>query len=202
VVNRRVQYTSDLQGEEAKIYKKMEILNSNMGLLSNLEVLDLLREKHQGYPTHDQCLDFIYEAKVKSGMIRAEDEEKPVDAGTNLLGKATTEKEDYLPTMMKNADETTIDDAIREEGWSTLQDLKRMEDFIFVRDKTIAYLENTAAANQSAEIIKNFFSLLGQQLPEVKITSAELLQLVNLRPASCVEIHKIIEECEERISEV
>lgn len=36
---------------------------------------------------------------------------------------------------------------------------------------------------------------------DVRLTTCELLQLVNLRPSSLVEIHRSIEECEERLSE-
>ena len=36
---------------------------------------------------------------------------------------------------------------------------------------------------------------------DVRLTTCELLQLVNLRPCSLVEIHRSIEECEERLSE-
>lgn len=34
-----------------------------------------------------------------------------------------------------------------------------------------------------------------------ELTKAELLQVMNLRPASLVEIHLIVEDCEDRLDE-
>ena len=36
---------------------------------------------------------------------------------------------------------------------------------------------------------------------ETRLTVCELIQLINLRPVTLVEIHRAIEECEERLTE-
>lgn len=59
------------------------------------------------------------------------------------------------------------------------------------------YLENSACAKQSPEIIAN----LMKALKPFKLTKAESIQLLNLRPKTAVEIQLIVEESEERLTE-
>jgi hypothetical protein len=92
------------------------------------------------------------------------------------------------------------------------RDLKPLEGTCWVRSKVLAYLANTPAATQNSEAVATFLSesksLLAERAKEnrvkeedTRLTVCELIQLVNLRPASLVEIHRAIEECEERLSE-
>lgn len=59
------------------------------------------------------------------------------------------------------------------------------------------YLENSACAKQSPEIIATFM----KAVEPFKLTKAEILQLLNLRPRTAVEIQLIVEESEERLTE-
>ncbi|ELT88775.1 hypothetical protein CAPTEDRAFT_229172 [Capitella teleta] len=63
---------------------------------------------------------------------------------------------------------------------------------------TLKYLEKTpCAAVQSPEKLADFM----QAVDGFNLTKAEKLQLLNLRPATAVEIQLLIEESEERLSE-
>ncbi|XP_045157076.1 DNA-directed RNA polymerase III subunit RPC9-like [Mercenaria mercenaria] len=59
------------------------------------------------------------------------------------------------------------------------------------------YLENSACSKQSPELLANFIKALDR----FKLTKAEKMQLLNLRPKTAVEIQLIVEESEERLTE-
>ncbi|CAJ0959240.1 unnamed protein product, partial [Mesorhabditis belari] len=61
--------------------------------------------------------------------------------------------------------------------------------------ETETYLKDTPASAQEDEhVIK-----LSQELQQYKLTMAETVQILNLRPSSGVEVQLVVEECEERI---
>lgn len=62
---------------------------------------------------------------------------------------------------------------------------------------TLKYLEKTSCRNQSPEVIHAFL----EAIKEFKLTKAEKLQLINLRPTTPVEMQLIIEDSEERLTE-
>ncbi|KAJ2804648.1 hypothetical protein H4R20_002426, partial [Coemansia guatemalensis] len=62
--------------------------------------------------------------------------------------------------------------------------------------EALEYLNNTPCSSQSAEQV----TALKQQLDSLELTKAEVMQIINHRPKSLVELHLIIEECDERFS--
>ena len=58
--------------------------------------------------------------------------------------------------------------------------------------------EQTAASTVGREGAEEFLRELNARFTLVKV---EQLQLLNLRPRSPVEVHMIVEDCEERLSE-
>merc|ERR1712078_90781 len=62
---------------------------------------------------------------------------------------------------------------------------------------TMAHLQ-TAASTVGREGAEEFLRELNARFSLVKV---EQLQLLNLRPQSAVEVHRIVEDCEERLSE-
>lgn len=66
---------------------------------------------------------------------------------------------------------------------------------VFEADK---YLKSTPAASQNEEVVKKLMTELSGMF---KLTAPEILQIVNLRPKSNVELSMIIEEAEERYSD-
>ncbi|XP_076066695.1 RNA polymerase III subunit I isoform X1 [Oratosquilla oratoria] len=62
---------------------------------------------------------------------------------------------------------------------------------------TLKYLEKTACRSQNPEVIHAFLNAL----KDYKLTKAEKLQLLNLRPTTPVHMQLIIEDSEERLSE-
>jgi hypothetical protein len=65
--------------------------------------------------------------------------------------------------------------------------------------ESLRFLEKTACVNQTPEIISNFLKKL-EQRQDFKLTKFEKLQLINLRPASAVELQVVIEDSEERFT--
>lgn len=61
--------------------------------------------------------------------------------------------------------------------------------------ETTRYLKDTPCSSQSPEAIKN----LMEAVEPLKLTKAEKLQLLNLRPCSLVELQLIVEELDERL---
>jgi len=74
---------------------------------------------------------------------------------------------------------------------------KKEKNVATITYSTLKYLEKTPCGEQSTEAISKFMLAL----KPFRLTRAEKLQLLNLRPSSAVEIQLIIEESEERLSE-
>lgn len=62
--------------------------------------------------------------------------------------------------------------------------------------KVYDYLSQTPAGTQTRDALHKFI----KQIDKFKLTKAECLQVVNMRPSSAVEIHLIVEDCEERMA--
>ncbi|KAL2630672.1 hypothetical protein R1flu_015358 [Riccia fluitans] len=65
-----------------------------------------------------------------------------------------------------------------------------------VEYKVYEYLIETPAGTQTREAIQEFV----KEAKTFKLMEAERLQSVNLRPATAVEVHLIVEDCDERLS--
>ncbi|MFH4982279.1 hypothetical protein AB6A40_008988 [Gnathostoma spinigerum] len=63
--------------------------------------------------------------------------------------------------------------------------------------ETSTYLKSTTAPVQSFEDIAKVIKALAPY----KLTAAEILQFINMRPVTAIEIQLIVEECEERLTE-
>ncbi|KAJ2709232.1 hypothetical protein H4R19_004360 [Coemansia spiralis] len=72
--------------------------------------------------------------------------------------------------------------------------LKCPENVTTLAFEALEFLNGTPCSSQSADQI----AALKSQLAGLELTKAELLQIANLRPKSLVELHLIIEECDER----
>ncbi|KAK6047453.1 RNA polymerase III subunit C17 [Cooperia oncophora] len=61
--------------------------------------------------------------------------------------------------------------------------------------QTTKYLKATPAADQSVEAIEKLI----RDVAPFKLTAAETMQLINLRPSTTTEVQLLIEESEERL---
>ncbi|KAL3697039.1 hypothetical protein R1sor_011115 [Riccia sorocarpa] len=62
--------------------------------------------------------------------------------------------------------------------------------------KVYEYLVETPAGTQTKEVLQEFV----KEVKSFKLMEAERLQSVNLRPSTAVEVHLIVEDCDERLS--
>lgn len=62
--------------------------------------------------------------------------------------------------------------------------------------KVFDYLVQFAACSQTPESVQEFLL----KVEKFSLTKAERLQVLNLRPSTAVEVHLIVEDCEERMS--
>jgi len=71
--------------------------------------------------------------------------------------------------------------------------------------ETLNYLKKTSAPKQNLEMISEFAARIksdpSQQDEKKKLTNAEIVQFINLRPTQAVEVSLIVEDIEERIDE-
>lgn len=64
-----------------------------------------------------------------------------------------------------------------------------------IAEQVLTYLESTACGAQTRESIGAFLAAAER----FDLTRTELFSLVNLQPASVVDVHLLVEECEERL---
>ena len=103
----------------------------------------------------------------------------------------------------------------RPSAYAIHRDLIPLAQTVYVQQKVIDYLRTQPAHEQTAEQIKGFTEAIviwqqqqqqqshsaSSQHPPAALTSAEILTLINQRPVTVVELHRIIDECEERLNE-
>jgi hypothetical protein len=70
----------------------------------------------------------------------------------------------------------------------------------WLQDKTLGYLVSTPANYLTQASIEKFVSELKAN-KKIELTQAEVLQIINLRPSTAVEVHAIIDECAERLTD-
>ncbi|WOH11333.1 hypothetical protein DCAR_0830816 [Daucus carota subsp. sativus] len=63
--------------------------------------------------------------------------------------------------------------------------------------KVFDYLEQSVACNQTKESITDFIS----RSEKFKLAKAEIINVINIRPSSVVEIDSIVEDCDGRFGE-
>ena len=91
----------------------------------------------------------------------------------------------------------------RSEAWQRYLLQQPLSQTIWLQSQVQHYLTQQPAATQTATSINSTLLSLRRYLSQHRLylTNIELLQLINLCPVTLVEIHRIIEECEERFSE-
>ena len=66
-----------------------------------------------------------------------------------------------------------------------------------IAEQILTHLEGSCCSSQTREGIQAFAAAV----QKFKLTQAEVISLINAQPGSRVEIHLIVEECEERLGE-
>jgi DNA-directed RNA polymerase subunit F len=73
--------------------------------------------------------------------------------------------------------------------------VRSSQDVEEVSEQSLSYLNKVIRANQTRESISRFVDAVAP----FKLTRAEELMLINTRPRSLVEIHLIVDQCDERL---
>ena len=123
----------------------MKVLTARDGVITNSEVLDLLKEQHAKRLQEEQAMP--------------------------------------LPGARRGAPAAS--------AWQLRQNA------VLISEQVIKYLSDSDAVLQSRESIASFMTAMER----FQLTRAELLSIVNTLPRSNVEVHMLVEECEERLSE-
>ncbi|VDK18567.1 unnamed protein product [Anisakis simplex] len=103
---------------------------------------------------------------------------------------------DAQQTVLTNAETFQLINERRRQQ-STVPKDQRVKALGTVIYETSSYLQTSPAAAQKTEDIENAI----RALAPFKLTAAETLQVINLRPSTIIEIQLIVEECEERLTE-
>jgi len=64
----------------------------------------------------------------------------------------------------------------------------------------LSYLEKTPSSLQSSEVISEFLAKCEERKNEFNLTQPEIIQVVNLRPATAPELQVLIQDSEERFT--
>ncbi|KAL3649010.1 hypothetical protein CASFOL_005413 [Castilleja foliolosa] len=87
-------------------------------------------------------------------------------------------------------------DLLRSRG--AAKDSSRVMAFVSPSEyKVFDYLEETPACNQTRDIVNKFVD----ECKKFDLAKAEILNVINIRPSSAVEVYTIVEECESRLEE-
>ncbi|KAJ2740752.1 hypothetical protein H4S06_006033 [Coemansia sp. BCRC 34490] len=84
----------------------------------------------------------------------------------------------------------------RHKAAKMAEDIKYPENVTTLQFEALQYLNDSPCVTQSSEQI----SQIKELLLAYDLTKAEVLQIINLRPKTPVELHLIIEECGERFT--
>ena len=90
-----------------------------------------------------------------------------------------------------------------EEAWRLHSALSPLAPAIWLNSQLARYLSTQPPATQSQQHIRATLQRLEHVMAaeQFQLTNTEIVQLVNLRPLTLVEVHRLVEECEERLSE-
>eukprot|EP00741_Cyanophora_paradoxa_P020161 tig00000219_g19461.t1 len=99
--------------------------------------------------------------------------------------------------LSRQRDERKEHDVPNRSDAPAVERKKDPDNLLIVEAQVLEFLEKTPAVHQSTEQITSFL----QQLEGSNLTKAEKLQLIDLRPRTLVEIHLIVEQCDERLTE-
>lgn len=173
----------------------MEILDSNAGLISNYEVFHHLQRITQVLPAttlqglHGTLEKLLVESERLDPRERRLIENKNKDA---QKAQKIKHEAQFIESHVKRAMATRQHAAYQTLGPT-----------VWIHENTLSYLskQSILSNHYTEEQLQIFMVTLiqfcGQR--QFTLTLGEQLALINIRPKTLVELHVIIEECEERL---
>ncbi|MES1906818.1 MAG: hypothetical protein MHM6MM_000051 [Cercozoa sp. M6MM] len=178
----------------------MEILDPASALLTNVEVLELVRMHEKAHLEREKELILRRDAKIeRRKRVAAQAEQKADGSSQDSSQQHSSQgaKLDNEVVLLRELTQLRVDERVAQRKLHG--SFRPGAAFTSVRE----FLESTPAGTQTCQQVSDALVALASEFASegTQLTREEMLMCVNWRPTSLVEVHKLIAHAETRFSE-